>query len=158
MTKDEVLIRSALEKAQECNESNGYHNSWDIDLIVNAVLKEAQQEALPPIERDEEMDRTYIPIAGGWEIQTKGKGSSFRICNVKTHERMLVADEYLQGWLTRMALDNRAATHPTLAREWVGLTDEEIEKAIGIANEGIGSTYYIVIRAISQALKEKNHG
>lgn len=68
-----------------------------------------EQYSLPPIDRDEGMDRTYIPIPGGWEIQTKGHGSSFRICNTKTHERDLITDERLHGVLTTMALETRAA-------------------------------------------------
>lgn len=31
------LIRKALEMAAECNESNGYHVAFDIDLIVKAM-------------------------------------------------------------------------------------------------------------------------
>jgi len=65
---------------------------------------------LPPIERDEGMDRTYIPMPGGWEIQTKGKGSSFRICNTKTGKRWLIADKYIHKALEQMALDSRMET------------------------------------------------
>lgn len=64
---------------------------------------------LPSIDRDEEMDRTYIPLPGGWEIQTKGKGSSFRICDTKTGDRWLVADEHLHKMLERMAMEIREA-------------------------------------------------
>ncbi len=38
------------------------------------------ERTMGPIERDEGMDRTYIPLPGGWEVQTKGNGSTFRIC------------------------------------------------------------------------------
>lgn len=31
------------------------------------------------IERDEQQDRSYIPLAGGYEFQTKGKGSTVRL-------------------------------------------------------------------------------
>lgn len=41
-------------------------------------------------------------------------------------------------------------------REWVRLSDEEIEKATGMQNQGFGSTYYMVIRAIEAKLREKN--
>ena len=37
--------------------------------------------ALPPIERDESYNRDYIPIGAGYEVQTKGRGSSFRIAH-----------------------------------------------------------------------------
>lgn len=64
---------------------------------------------LPSIDRDEEMDRTYIPLPGGWEIQTKGKGSSFRICDTKTGDRWIVADRHLHDMLERMAREIREA-------------------------------------------------
>ena len=44
------------------------------------------------------------------------------------------------------------------SREWVGLSDEEIEEATGMQNQGFGSTYYMVIRAIEAKLREKNNG
>lgn len=56
-----------------------------------------------PIEYDADMDRFYIPVNSQYEIQTKGKGSSFRIANISTHERMLVADTYLHPMLEDMA-------------------------------------------------------
>lgn len=47
---------------------------------------------LDPVERDEDMGRTYYPLPGGWEVQTKGRGSTFRICDTKTGERCAVID------------------------------------------------------------------
>lgn len=46
------------------------------------------------------------------------------------------------------------ATPPS--REWVGLSNEEIEEATGMQNQGFGSTYYMVARAIEAKLREKN--
>lgn len=67
-------------------------------------------EALPPIERDEHMDRTYIPLPGGWEVQTKGKGSTFRLCDTKSGDRWPVLDYTgLHEALERMAREVRAA-------------------------------------------------
>lgn len=71
-----------------------------------------QSEALPPIEYDQEMDRWYIPMIGGWEIQTKGNGSTFRICNTKTNKRWPVLDKHLHEALEQMAKDNRHAYTP----------------------------------------------
>ena len=42
------------------------------------------------------------------------------------------------------------------AKQWVGLTDEEVSDAIDDVLEGGG--WLDVARAIEQALKEKNHG
>lgn len=65
--------------------------------------------ALPPIERDDGMGRAYIPMPGGWEVQTKGNGSTFRICDTKTGERWAVLDKYLHEPMEQMAMDARAA-------------------------------------------------
>lgn len=78
-------------------------------LLAAAPQPPEVDQWLPPIERDERMDRTYIPMPGGWEIQTKGKGSTFRICNTKAHERWPVLDETLHRHLEQMALDARAS-------------------------------------------------
>lgn len=62
-----------------------------------------------PIERDPKMERDYIPMPGGWEIQTKGKGSTFRICD-KDGDRLAIPDSpYLHETLERMARDVNAA-------------------------------------------------
>ena len=47
VSKAEILkyVRDALENAHECNESNGYHNSWDMDLII-ASTEEAIDRAM----------------------------------------------------------------------------------------------------------------
>jgi hypothetical protein len=115
------------------------------------------QEPLPPIDYDEGMDRTYIPIAGGWEIQTKGTGSSFRICDTKTDERFLIGDSYLHDMLETLARENREATHPP--KQWQGLSDDEIKQVI--IDEQIpvrtGKTANRYARAIEAKLKEKNH-
>ena len=56
------------------------------------------------IERDEAMDRTYIPLPGGWEIQTKGKGSTFRLCDPQGRRTPVLGEE-LHEPLERMARD-----------------------------------------------------
>lgn len=68
--------------------------------------------ALPPVERDEAMDRTYIPMPGGWEVQTKGKGSTFRLCDTKSGDRWPVLDHFLHEALERMAREVRSASAP----------------------------------------------
>lgn len=75
------------------------------------------------IERDEDMDRTYIPVSASWEIQTKGKGSSFRIANTVTNDRWLVGDSYIHEPLTNMAL----AIHEELASLRQQLAEEQRE-------------------------------
>jgi hypothetical protein len=68
---------------------------------------------LPQIEQDEhDPSREYIPLPGGWEIQTKGRGSSYRLCDTKTGERhnILGADApFVYDFVTRMAKEVHAA-------------------------------------------------
>lgn len=62
------------------------------------------------IDHDAEMDRYYIPVHPRWEIQTKGRGSSFRIAKRDASgDRWLVADKYLHAALEEMARDINAA-------------------------------------------------
>jgi hypothetical protein len=68
---------------------------------------------LPPIELDEQdPSREYIHLPGGWEIQTKGRGSSYRLCDTKTGERhnILGTDAaFVRDFVTRMAKEIHAA-------------------------------------------------
>jgi hypothetical protein len=65
---------------------------------------------LPPIARDEDYQRDYIPLPGGWEIQTKGRGSSFRICDTKSGERFNIAGTHFEhDFIERMAREIRVA-------------------------------------------------
>lgn len=67
---------------------------------------------LYPIETDEhDPTRQYIPLPAGWEIQTKGKGSSYRLLDRKTGERMsILINDGQDGreFVTRMALEIHA--------------------------------------------------
>lgn len=58
---------------------------------------------LGPIDYDKDMDRFYIPVNSSYEVQTKGKGSSFRIANTKTGERHLIIDEHIHEFIEDMA-------------------------------------------------------
>lgn len=71
------------------------------------------------IERDDEYDREYIPMPGGWEVQTKGRGSTFRLCGPTDDDRLPIPNSpYLHETLTRMARDVNAASRrePAVAR------------------------------------------
>jgi hypothetical protein len=80
---------------------------------LEALLSRAATTQAGEIERDKDYNRDYIPLPGGWEIQTKGRGSSYRICDTKSGERVNVTDERLHDFLTRMALEIRAAAPPS---------------------------------------------
>src|SRR5688572_22980553 len=48
-------------------------------LLAAAPQQGDAEDGYKPIERDESMGREYIPMPGGWEVQTQGSGSTFRI-------------------------------------------------------------------------------
>jgi hypothetical protein len=73
-------------------------------------------EELPAIDYDRSMDRTYIPLPGGWEIQTKGNGSTFRIAHAQQQTRWQVLDDKLHEPLEAMARDMRDAIAPYAER------------------------------------------
>ena len=84
-----------------------------------AAVKEERDDLLAhlaPVEAIEndkdDPTREYIPLPGGWEIQTKGKGSSYRLLDKKTGERhMILAGEapFVQEFVTRMAKEINAS-------------------------------------------------
>ena len=82
------------------------------------------------IERDESMDRTYIPMPGGWEVQTQGKGSSFRLCNTKTGQRWIITDKMAHKALEQMARDANAAVVPHAQVASDELLDPEMPAAV----------------------------
>ena len=90
-----------------------------------AALSEPETVTLPKIDYDADMDRYYIPMPAGWEMQTKGKSSSFRLCNTKTHERVHVLDERLQPVLEQMAREmHEASKQVSLPDGWVSVEKE----------------------------------
>lgn len=85
-----------------------------------------------PIERDERIDRTYIPLPGGWEIQTRGKGSTFRIAHVRgpdDYDRWPVLDDHLHKPLEQMARDVHSALS---AAEAPPLTYDELSEQAAV--------------------------
>lgn len=85
------------------------------------------------IERDESYQRDYIPLPGGWEVQTKGRGSSFRIAETKGDGfRLNIPDSpYLFDLLERMAREVFAA-HDAVEREL-----EETKKQLDAWKQGV---------------------
>lgn len=78
-----------------------------VDYVI-AMLEQPSAPSLPPIESEQEMNRFYIPVHPDWEVQTKGNGSTFRIANTKTGDRLIVTDEKLHGPLEQIARDVHA--------------------------------------------------
>lgn len=70
-------------------------------------VTEAALPPLPPIESDEDFDRDYIPVPGGYEFQTKGAGSSYRIAKPSKGDdkgdRWIVCDPFFHKRMTDMA-------------------------------------------------------
>lgn len=79
----------------------------------NARLRdELEALRLGPIERSDGLVRCryYIPLHGGWELQTKGTGSTFRIVDTKSGDRLAVPDSpRLHETLERMAREIHSA-------------------------------------------------
>lgn len=98
------------------SETLGIESRGDADtaLLRGAhVQVKAIEEPAPvvaAIERDESMDRDYIPLPGGWELQTKGKGSTLRLLDKKKGERFpLPLPDFVIEFIERMAREVHAA-------------------------------------------------
>ena len=87
---------------------------------------------IDPVEFDVDMDRLYIPVNTRYEIQTKGKGSSFRIANMMTHERWLITDEHLHPMLTELAYGTHAEL--TQAQSKIERLEAKLERETGRAD------------------------
>lgn len=77
----------------------------------NERLREQLSSAInpEPIETDETLSRHYIPIPGGWEVQTKGSGSTFRIVDPYGRRIAIPDAPCLHETIERMARDIHAA-------------------------------------------------
>ena len=59
---------------------------------------------LGPIQQDAEMGRDCIPLPGGWELQTRGRGSTLRLADAKSGERHpLLEPDHVVDFIERMA-------------------------------------------------------
>lgn len=77
-----------------------------------SLRAELAKVRLAPIERSDGLvsGRDYIPLPGGWELQTKGSGSTFRIVDTKSGDRLAIPEyPYLHETLERMAREIHAA-------------------------------------------------
>lgn len=104
--------------------------------------------ALPAIEIDD-LDPTcqYIPLPGGWEVQTRGRGSSYRLLDRKTGERRAILTNdpgFIENFVTRMALEVHAATSTALAErdatiERLKAENEEQHRALALAGKTLAT-------------------
>ena len=85
---------------------------------------------IDPVEFDD-MDRAYIPVNSQYLIQTKGKGSSFRIVNMRTHERWLITDGHLHFMLTELAHETHAEL--THAQSKIEMLEAKLKDAEDVA-------------------------
>ncbi|TCK28008.1 hypothetical protein EV667_2004 [Ancylobacter aquaticus] len=100
--------------AQFLEEACELHEASVMAEALRAAPMIATPAALPPIEMDPDMPgREYIPLPGGWEVQTKGTGSSYRLLDRKTGERRLILCHdpgFIHDFVTRMAREVHAAS------------------------------------------------
>lgn len=83
--------------------------AWNRRALASSPAPLGGVDAYRPIDRDDEYDRDYIPMPGGWEIQTKGRGSSFRLAEPDDSRLAIPDSPYLRETLERMARDINAA-------------------------------------------------
>jgi hypothetical protein len=99
-----------------------------------ALLRE-RSASLAPIECDEAMDRTYIPLPAEWEVQTRGKGSTVRIARTDGYgDRFAITEERVHAELEQMARDIHAR-YTALLRERDELRRLVDELATDLENE-----------------------
>ena len=74
------------------------------------------------IERDETIAREYIPLPGGWEVQTKGGGSTLRLLDKKSGERhpMPFGESFMVEFFERFAREVNAACSAIAAEKRAG--------------------------------------
>lgn len=114
------LARKAYAAMLAAHESQLSHSSASGGVTGESQNRQVREDSqglgepgrLPPIDTDVEYDRHYIPLPGGWEIQTKGKGSSFRLCDTKSGRRMVMTGHHFEHEeLERMAREIHAAVN-----------------------------------------------
>jgi hypothetical protein len=111
----------------------------DIKLKDN-TMTDTQRETMQ-IDFDADMDRFYIPVNSRYEIQTKGKGSSFRIANTLTHERWLIGEERLHPMLEELARTTNAELRQASAQvaqdkiTALEARNRELESALDICHD-----------------------
>jgi hypothetical protein len=86
----------------------GFWRGW-LSVYGDGMMVEITENKRPEIERDpSDPTREYIPLPGGWEVQTKGAGSTYRLLYKPSGQRksILSADiSETQTFVTRMAKD-----------------------------------------------------
>ena len=76
--------------------------------------------------REEQMGRDYIPLPGGWELQTKGNGSTLRLLDKKSGERYpLPLPDFVIEFIERMALEVNTASRTKPKAAEAGETERE---------------------------------
>ena len=78
---------------------------------------------LDPIEYDEvHKSRAYIPLPGGFEVQTKGEGSTFRICDDKNEQMPITDSRY--GYEVK----GQVITRLEINTNWIAMFEDEIRR------------------------------
>lgn len=107
------------------------------------MTNQVNNDVIKPIEYDHEMDRFYIPVNSRYEIQTKGKGSSFRIANTYTKLRSIVLNDALHPVLEDMAKATNAemgqlqATHKASESEINSLKERVAELQSHLSSQSL---------------------
>lgn len=81
------------------------------ESVGTRIVNQKRVQVMGPIVRDDEFERAYIPLPGGWELQTKGKGSTMRLVDPEGVRLAIPESPYLQSTLEAMAMDIHAALY-----------------------------------------------
>lgn len=103
---DGPIVKTGSGHYQRCARCDRIKGRPDIDkALMDATVDSLLSSNEPgPIDFDEEMNRHYIPLPGGFEVQTLGRGSVFRILSRgKRSCCYIVADKGLHLPIERMA-------------------------------------------------------
>ena len=92
--------------------------------------------------------REYIPLPGGWEVQTKGAGSSYRLLDKKTGERHAILSG--EDWQGVQAFFTRFAHEVFAACRNVPSSGREMAPVRHVRHKKRGSTYEVLGEAEAQ--------
>jgi hypothetical protein len=135
--------------------------AWNSRAPEPATTKPDAMDGLE-IEREAGYDRDYIPMPGGWEVQTKGRGSTFRLCDPNGDRLPIPDSPYLHETLTRMARDvnaaARATTQPDAKPPLLDLDADEPSDAMLDFIESVVNQNRIADEAIGDPEPERSGG
>jgi len=147
---DRELLQQALDSLEWAERRYSHANLDLFNKPIEAIRTRLAQPEPKPVAWEVWTIHNHIFFSIGVQ--------SFQINDVLEHQPEVLAEEFSE-WLAtqlRHALTQLSNTVPP-KKEWVGLTDEEVEKAGKLNIEGDRMLLYSFAKAIEAKLKEKNN-